>query len=356
MKHYTIPFFITHSGCPQQCVFCDQQKITGKDAVTPGIVDETIKKYLSTIKKEENHIEVGFFGGTFTGLSLDLQGEFLGPIEKYIKDGVIKSIRLSTRPDYISKDIVRFLKERYVKCIELGVQSMSDKVLKASKRGYTEQTVEKAADIISELGLDLGFQMMLGLPGSSEEEEFYTAKKAKQLKAPEVRIYPLVVMKDTELAKIWAEGGYVHLQENEATKRAAKLIVYFETNNIKVIRCGLHPSEGLINHENYLAGPFHPAFRQKAESWIFSKILKKIDREITAVEKVYYNPRDAASFFGFEKMNRESIRKIFSGEKLCIGEDKNIPRGNVKAFSKDTEILFGKKDIAEDILSPDMLA
>jgi histone acetyltransferase (RNA polymerase elongator complex component) len=193
-----------------------------------------------------------------------LQEEFLQQAKPYLEKGVIQGIRLSTRPDMIDRERVSFLRKNGVTCIELGVQSMSDKVLAASRRGHAALDTERASSVILEEGLLLGHQMMLGLPLSTFEDEVYTAKRIKELGAKQTRIYPTVVIDGTELARLWKGKKYKPLSEEEAVERSASLISYFESNGIKVIRCGLHPSEGLVSGEEYLAGPFHPAFGQKA--------------------------------------------------------------------------------------------
>jgi histone acetyltransferase (RNA polymerase elongator complex component) len=264
MKHYTIPFFIPHKGCPHKCIFCDQRSITGENMPDLSDIPEKIERYLSTMPSRGAHIEVGFFGGTFTGLPLEEQKAFLDPAKMFLDQGRIQGIRLSTRPDLIDEAKVSFLKAHGVTCIELGVQSMSDKVLSAAKRGHTAEDTESASRMILGAGLTLGHQMMLGLPHSGFDEEFYTAKRIRELGASQVRIYPVIVIKGTELADRWSRGEYFPLDEEEAIERSARLIVYLESGKTKVIRCGLHPSEGLISGEEYLAGPFHPAFGQKA--------------------------------------------------------------------------------------------
>jgi histone acetyltransferase (RNA polymerase elongator complex component) len=268
-KHYTIPFFIPLKGCPFKCIFCDQEKITGEAMPSPKDVPAKIEKYLATMPGDA-HVEVGFFGGSFTGLPEKTIKEFLSPVQPFVEDGRIRGIRLSTRPDLIDQDIVAFLKEYNVICIELGVQSMSDKVLLASRRGHTPLDVQEASRIITGCGLVLGHQMMLGLPGSTFRDEMYTAEKIKEMGAAQVRIYPALVIKGTELAGMWERGEYAPLVLDEAVRRAGNLIKYFEANNIKVIRCGLHPSEGLLTGEEYLAGPFHTAFGQKARAYAYT--------------------------------------------------------------------------------------
>ena len=277
MKHYTIPFFILHEGCPNQCVFCDQNKITGMKKVTPEVVAGQIDAYLKTIDANDSNIEVGFFGGSFTALDRKYQESLLKPVQKYINKGKVSGIRLSTRPDYINEEILKYLKEKKVNCIELGVQSMSDIVLARSKRGHSSEDVTEASRLIIEKGFVLGHQIMVGLPGSSKEDEYYTARKVEEIGATEVRIYPVLVMEKTELANIWGDGGYVPLTEPEAIQRCAQLILFFDVNNIKVIRCGLHPSRGLLDGTSYLAGPFHPAFGEKTRSRVFSFCLEYIN-------------------------------------------------------------------------------
>jgi histone acetyltransferase (RNA polymerase elongator complex component) len=264
MKHYTIPFFIPLKGCTRKCIFCDQRRITGESMPDPADVPGKIRRYLATMPAEGIHVEVGFFGGSFTGLPLNIQEEFLSAVRPFVDGGSVRGIRLSTRPDLIDESIVSFLKGLCVTCIELGVQSMSDEILAAAKRGHTSKDTEKASRQIKEAGLVLGHQMMLGLPRSGFTEEWFTARRIKELGAEQVRIYPVIVIKGTELAEMWRRKEYRPLSEEEAVERAAKLISYFEANDIKVIRCGLHPSEGLLSGEEYLAGPFHPAFGQKA--------------------------------------------------------------------------------------------
>ena len=268
MKHYTIPFFIPHKGCPHQCVFCDQRHITGESGemtMTSEDVSAKIETYLATMPKEGVFVQVGFFGGSFTGIPDEDQVKFLTPVKKFLKDGRVKGIRLSTRPDLISQGKIDLLMEHGVTCIELGVQSMSREVLDASGRGHTPEDTIAASQLILKNDLKLTHQMMLGLPLSSWDKEFFTARMAVDLGASQVRIYPVIVMEDTELAAMWRRKEYVALEMEEAVERAAKLISFFRQADIKVIRCGLHSSEGLLSGKEYLAGPFHQSFGHYAK-------------------------------------------------------------------------------------------
>ena len=327
--HYTIPVFILHKGCPFKCVFCDQARITGEDMTSPADVNRIIRRHLATIPESAGRIEVGFFGGTFTGLDISLQKEFLEPVQAFIKEGTVHGIRLSTRPDYINSEVLRVLKGNGVTSIELGVQSTSDRVLAAAKRGHTASDTERASRLIIKEGFLLGHQMMLGLPGSGWEEELATARKAVKLGAKEVRIYPAIVMKGTELAEMWQRGEYRPLEEGEAARRTARLIMYFGSHGVKVIRCGLHPSEGLVSGVEFLAGPFHPAFRQKAESLMFAFKMEELLEREGKIDHISINPQDEAAFFGFKGSNGELINK-FAGGADSVKRDSAVSRGEIR--------------------------
>ena len=343
-KHYTIPFFIIHKGCPHGCIFCNQKSITGLDSVHPDSIPGQIDKYLSTIPDKNATVEVGFFGGSFTGLDPAEQSSYLTKVQPYLKSGQINGIRLSTRPDFIDIKTLRLLKENGVRTIELGVQSVSDEVLIKTKRGHTSEDVINASKMIIKEGFTLGHQMILGLPGSTFEDELATATLAKELSAGEVRIYPLIVMKNTELAEMWKNKEYLPLTEEESIQRAAQLIIYFNKNNIKVIRCGLHPSEGLVSETAFLAGPFHPAFRAKVESRIFGMLLDHIkDTTEENIIQLSINPQDEADFYGFGKENLSRIKKLTHKNKDLINSDTTLPRGTIKVTTPSKTFTITRK-------------
>ena len=198
-EEYIIPIFVPHLGCPNNCIFCNQRSISGQTKqVTKKEVKETIEKYLKAFKKKDLYTEVAFFGGSFTGIERDKQQELLEAAYEYIKEGKVDSIRLSTRPDYIDKDELKFLKRYGVKTIELGVQSADDYILKRCKRGHTFEDVKKASKLIRRYRFNLGHQMMIGLPESTKLDELNTAKNLIKLKPKMVRLYPVLVIKNTE--------------------------------------------------------------------------------------------------------------------------------------------------------------
>lgn len=269
-KHYTIPIFIPQLACPFQCVFCDQEKITARGHI-PGILEtrNTIEEHLKSFPKGKKHVEIGFFGGNFTGIPVEEQEKYLQVAHEFLEKGLVQGIRLSTRPDYIDEPRLNLLKKYGVTTIELGAQSCDDGVLIESARGHTAGDVEMASQLIIEKGFRLGLQMMIGLPGDTLQKSIYTAKKIIALGAVETRIYPLLVIKGTVLEKWYNEGKYSPLSLEETLTWLKELIPLFEDSGVEVTRVGLHSSVGLQSGKELIAGPFHPSIRELAmtEVW-----------------------------------------------------------------------------------------
>ena len=212
-KEYVIPVFVPHLGCPNDCIFCNQKSISGqKKNITKEEAKKTIDNFLENIKEKDSKKEIAFFGGSFTGIDEEQQEELLQIAYEYIKNGQVESIRISTRPDYINKEILKRLKKYKVKTIELGVQSANDYILGRANRGHTFKDVEKASKLIRWYGFNLGHQMMVGLPESSRIDEINTAKALIKLKPKMIRIYPVLVIKGTKLEKEYIMEHMNHYQ------------------------------------------------------------------------------------------------------------------------------------------------
>ena len=241
-KEYIVPIFVPHLGCPNNCTFCNQKKISGQmKMVTKEDVKETIEYFLKNFKDEEKYVEVAFFGGSFTGIEEEKQNELLQVAYEYIEKGLVNSIRISTRPDYIDKKILKRLKKYKVKTIELGVQSTNDYILAKSKRGHTYEDVKRASKLIRRYGFNLGHQMMIGLPDSTKIDEIRTARQLIKLKPKMVRIYPVLVIKGTELEEEMNKGEYVALTVQQAVDRTKEVMNMFNNKKIEV------KSEGILD-------------------------------------------------------------------------------------------------------------
>lgn len=307
MRKYNLPVFIPHLGCPHDCAFCNQKKITGKDAdITPAQVEKMIGDYLLTTE-ENSTVEVAFFGGSFTGIETGLQEEFLRAAAVYKER--IHGIRLSTRPDYISEEILDLLDKYGVTEIELGAQSSDNEVLKINRRGHTFEDTKAAAKMIKSRGIGLGLQMMLGMAGSSAEKDLKTVRDIIALKPDSTRIYPTLVLKGTALEKM----DYEPYSLSEAVEVAAKAVEMFRENNIKILRIGLHDSADLQGGE-VVKGPYHPAFGELVESRIWRDKIEKMIKDKDFDGRVYCLPSEVSKIIGHNKANKIYFREKYKIE------------------------------------------
>ncbi len=328
MRKYNIPIFVPHKGCPFDCVFCNQRKITGSiKEITPEDVTDTINEYLKTLPKDNRDIEVAFFGGSFTGIPMDEQSALMSRVTPYIESGEINGIRLSTRPDYINCDILDNLNQYGVTTIELGVQSMVDEVLFESNRGHSSEDVRQAVSLIRKYDFKLGLQMMTGLPGDTPELSIRTAEEIIKLKPDMVRIYPTLTIKGTYLEKMYQKGEYIPQSLNESVELSKKLLLMFESAGINVIRVGLQPTEEIDSNASVVAGPFHSSYRELVESSIYFDILSKEIKEGQGI--VYVNPSEISKATGNRKENIKKLKEQYNAD-IIIKGDSNLEKREVK--------------------------
>ncbi|MBQ7118446.1 MAG: radical SAM protein [Clostridia bacterium] len=274
MKHINVALFVPDEGCPHRCSFCNQKTISGKSrSLTVDDIEKAVVTALSSSDCGDG--EIAFFGGSFTAIEREYMLSLLKKGREYVDKGLFKGIRISTRPDCIDAEILTLLKEHRVTSVELGCQSMDDGVLLLNERGHTSADVVNAAKLIKEFGFEFGVQMMTGLYGDTNEKSLETAKKLISLKPDTARIYPTVVLENTRLASLYKTGVYIPQTTDEAAELCAELLLMFHEADIRVIRLGLH-SGGNVQ-EGFVAGAYHPAFREIAESRIY---LRKIREEI----------------------------------------------------------------------------
>ncbi len=316
-KHFNIPVFIPELACPFQCAFCNQRKISGHIAIPESHeIIKTVNDYLATFPKENCHVEIGFFGGSFTGLPLLQQENFLKLARPYLEKGLIQGIRLSTRPDYINKEVLALLKDYGVTTIELGAQSFDPEVLKQSYRGHTPQQTIDATKMILRQGFDLGLQMMIGLPGDTLEKAVTTAKTIISLGASNTRIYPTVVIKDTALHTWYKQGKYKPLTLQQAVEWTRHLLPLFENAGVKVIRTGLHPSEGLLSGEELIDGPFHPSFKELVLTEIWYDKLQNIHVNPSNPIVISVPPGELNHAIGYASKNRKRLLQKYRSVKF----------------------------------------
>ncbi len=335
MKRSNVSLFVPHVGCPHKCVFCNQNAISGEHKVINSKdVDDAVNIALKS-GIDGKLSEIAFFGGSFTAIKREYMTELLESAYKYVKEGFFKGIRCSTRPDYIDDSILTILKNYGVTSIELGVESMSDKVLKLNERGHKASDVINASNLIKSYGFELGLQMMTGLYGSSDESDIYTAGEIISLKPETMRIYPTIVLKNTRLADYCLNGLYNPPTLEESVNLCSKLILMFNEAQIRIIRLGLH--SGGDAEENYVAGAYHPAFKELCESKIyFDKALDLINRDKISGDITIFVPKgETSKMTGQKRANINALKKL--GATAKIKEDDDLKKYEIRV-SRQKEI------------------
>lgn len=333
MKPFIIPVFIPNYGCPNKCIYCDQNTSVGQQSLpTSKDILNIINAHLKSAalkSKSRCYTQVAFYGGTFTGLQLSTQRKYLQSIVPYIKTKKVHSIRLSTRPDYINQQNIDLLKSFSVKTIELGVQSMDNEVLRLSQRGYNARKVEESSTLIKKNGLELGIQLMPGLPGDSEEKAMKTSLHVCKIKPDFLRIYPTVVLKNTLLENLYRKGDYIPMTLNQAISICKKMLLLFQSFHIPVIRMGLQPTETLLKPGTIVAGPFHSAFRELVSSSIlYDRLYASIKENLKFKTFTFsVHPSDLSTFLGNKKENIKRLNKEFPKFEIRFRQDEGVQHG-----------------------------
>ncbi|MBR3052722.1 MAG: radical SAM protein [Firmicutes bacterium] len=315
-KHAIIPIFIPHIGCGHACVFCDQRQITARSGM-PTIAEarETIETWLTTLR-DVPEVEISFFGGSFTGIPVELQREYLSLAKEYKDAGRITGIHMSTRPDYIDDEILDLLCEMTVDAVEFGVQSFDDDVLRLSKRGHNAETARRAARMIKAIGITLGIQLMIGLPGDSLEACVYSARETVKLGPELARLYPTLILPGTELHDMYLAGRYTPLTRGEAVLRTKEMYEILMDAGINIMRVGLKSTE-IISSErlgDLNKGTYHPAFRQLVESEIAKERVSALLDEYIAGMPASGTAADGTAATGTAGASRPRVTVLTSPE------------------------------------------
>lgn len=343
-----IPVFVPHYGCPHDCVFCNQEKITGrKESMDTDAISDHIDEYLSTMQnREESTIEIAFYGGSFTAIDGEIQEIFLKVAYTYVMNNQVDSIRLSTRPDAISKTVLARLKKYGVESIELGVQSMDIDVLKESERGHLVSDVEDASRMIKSEGFRLGLQMMVGLPGDTLAKTVRTAQAIVNLEPDFVRIYPTLVIRNTKLEQLYLNDLYKPLTLKEAVEWSAYAYREFCNTGVPVIRIGLQPTTELEDGTTVVAGPYHPSFRQMVDGWLFKScicsFLNSLSNSFKTLE-LTVNPKMRSALMGIRKQVINEIKEMYRIESLIITESREIDENHIQIKTDVTEEVLLKR-------------
>lgn len=303
------PVFIPEEGCPSQCIYCDQHKISGDSALDLQRAAEDIRRFVTRNPGKEK--QVAFYGGSFTALSRTRMDEIFGMVLPLLDDE--SSLRISTHPLFINPDIVRYCAANRVKVIELGIQSFSDEVLLISGRGYQGDQALKACMDVLEQGLELGIQLMPGLPGYSPQTESSDLVTMLRIKPQYLRVYPLIVIRGTPLAEMFTRGEYTPLTMDEAVRICADYSEAAQESGIKVIKLGL-PSG--ISDRDIISGPWHPAFGEFVKAEL---LIRQIILDYQADQTIFISKQDRSLLRG----HKQKYQTLLC-ERLRICSDKIV--------------------------------
>ncbi|MDI6776127.1 MAG: radical SAM protein [Syntrophales bacterium] len=329
-----IPVFATYQGCPHRCIFCDQEKTAGQypERITREVFEETVLAYLHNTKRKADRIQIAFYGGNFTGMEEDYQLELLGFAHSFIRRGMVDTVRISTRPDYIAERNLDMLERLGVTTVEIGAQSMDDEVLNISRRGHSSADVGGAVKMLKKRGFETGIHLMVGLPGDSRERFAYTVDKTIALRPDMVRIHPTLVFQGTALAKAFQEGSYVPLSMSDAIAACKFALRRFAGARIPVIRLGLQVTPEMVTEGSIIAGPFHPAFRSLVEEAIFFDMASSmLSSGLAKNGEVTFSlsPKDVSSFRGQKNRNIQRLKDFFGLAGILMSVDHAQKRGSL---------------------------
>ncbi len=334
-KPLVIPIFIPHLGCPHQCLFCNQRTVTGAATVMPdaGDIRSTVEKYLRYKGPGRSHSEISFYGGNFLGLSAKQTDRLLTDVAPFVAEGSVDGIRFSTRPDTIDRSRLDRIRDWPVITVELGVQSMDDTVLAASERGHTAGDTLKASTLLKRRGYRIGIQMMIGLPGDTPAASLSTARAIIGLAPDFVRIYPTLVLADSPLADLYAQGRYTPLSMEACVSQLKTLYRLFAAHGISVIRMGLQASSELSDPSVVLAGPYHPALGHM----VLSDMMLDAAGQALSAKKSHgrdamftVHPVNYSRLQGHRKQNLDKLKQRFAIGRVHVRTDAGLPEDAVR--------------------------
>lgn len=344
-KPLIIPIFIMNGGCPEQCIFCNEKIAAGDFApeVSKSFFAAEVDSYLRWNKDKLRKVEIAFYGGSFTGLAPDYQERLLSWAQVYIKKGLVGSIRISTRPDYISDDQLNLLQAYGVRTIEIGAQSMNDEVLRLAGRGHDARATVRAMQLLKAHGFRTGLHLMAGLPHDTQESFLKTLARVSELRPDTARIHPVLAFKDTPLAAEFKKGHYRPLDLDEAVEWCRLAWEALTPAGIRIIRFGLHVTPEMCKEGAVLAGPLHPAFGSLVYSAIFYSAALRLLRVIPKqARRLHFcaAARAVSNFRGQGNRNIDAIKKLYPNAQIVIDSAHEGDPGRLSLMTETGESFF----------------
>jgi len=341
-----IPIFLPAIGCRERCLFCNQ-KASSEGLPPPSFVHSFIEDSLGRIPydNENREKQVAFYGGSFTAIHKDDQVRYLKEVRPFLASGLIDSIRISTRPDALDEETLSLLEEYGVKTVEVGVQSMIDEILFLAHRGHCAKDTVDAVYRLKNRNFEVGLQLMIGLPGDTCDRFLQTLDRIIELRPDFLRIHPTLVLKGAPLENLWREGRYSPLQLEEAVQWLKQGLLKLENSSIRVARIGLQPTLEL--ERDYLAGPYHPAFRQLVDSAIFFHMATSLLQVSQKNGRALFlcHPKEISSLRGQKNENILRLKKHFKLSDILINGRQELPRGYLGLQTQGGEVSIHRKSL-----------
>ncbi len=327
-----IPIFIAHQGCPHDCLFCNQQKISGagrRESLAAGTITQTIEEWLARDSRQKREVQVAFFGGSFTCLPRSRQQSMLAEVAPFLKKGNVHSLRCSTRPDCIDDEVCLRLRQAGVTTVELGIQSMNDTVLRVSRRGHSVKESRDAVLLLKKYGFTVGAQLMPGLPGESCSSFLRGVREILALRPDMLRLYPALVIEDSAMAQLYMRGDYQPLSLDAAVTLCAAANTLAARQGIDVIRMGLQASPSL--ERSLIAGPYHPAFGELVRSRLWLQRILRHLRQLPQGERVLITVShyDISAVIGINKENKKRLDRLGYAGRYRIAADRTVEKGSL---------------------------
>ena len=327
-----IPLFIPHEGCRHACSFCNQRHTRQEaEPITAQQVRDAIRAWLSRLRPERKKmVQVAFYGGSFTALPGKRQRELLEAVQPFLQDGRVHGIRLSTRPDCVDADTVEMLRDLGVHLSELGVQSCDDAVLAEAGRGHSHSDSLQASRLIRAAGLQLGWQIMVGMPGAGFASIRRMAAACIAERPDCIRIYPLLVLRGSRLAEEWRRGVFQPLSLHKAVLYSAYLKKHFDAHGLAIIRMGLQPGPEL--EKTLLAGPYHPAFGELVRARIMLNQTRRLLHQHRQAWPCALRiaPADLSVFMGLKRSNLQRLEALGLRSRFTLLADPGLPRQSLQ--------------------------
>lgn len=346
MTPIIIPVFLPYLGCQKRCLFCNQ-KATATEIPSPSYVQSFIETSLIRLpsEKKKRKKQVAFYGGSFTAIHREEQIRYLKEIQPFLASGLIDSIRISTRPDALDEEILSLLKEYGVKTVELGTQSMIDEVLFLAKRGHCAEDTTSAILRLRRWGVEVGIQLMTGLPGDTFDRFLQTLDRIIDIKPDFLRIHPTLVLKGAPLENLWKAGKYSPLPLDEAIQWLKRGLLKLEAASIPVARVGLQPTRDL--ERNFLVGPYHPALHQLIDSSIFFDMAQHLLQIAPNGSQAFFlcHPKEVSNLRGQRNENILKLKDQFQLEEIIVQTSEDVPRGSLILQSPKGEVSIHRKSL-----------